>query len=65
MLPTYETKFVHSQSIVMFSIHIIHMVRRRPRVMPKVKAKVMHIPGVMETKKKVVTKATNALLSMA
>ena len=35
------------------SPNIIHMVRRIPTVIPKVKAKVIHIPGVTETKKKV------------
>ena len=46
----------------MSSPNIIHIVRRIPTVIPKVSAKVMHMPGVTETKKKVGIKAKSKAL---
>ena len=54
MIPaTPNTAAMATIATPMSSPIIIHMVRRTPMLMPRVIANVMHIPGVIETKKKV------------
>lgn len=66
MLATPITAAVATNATPMSSPIIIHRVRRTPMLIPRVMASVMHMPGVIETKKKVgINTASKAKSGMA